>query len=173
MVFHRVVEILSELWSQHDSASQNHNDTKFNRPRQKKNKVHVATPVNVAAGARCRGMLSWWTCSSDMQVSQKTRWLALNLQIYSSWSQEHASANFSIKFQYCILARWGTGALRPRDGCARDLVNFREKKLCIARSLRARAGSAVYLPWIQIWDDADSIARRDNQKSKFGLRHVV
>jgi hypothetical protein len=36
--------------------------------------------------------------------------------------------------------------------CARDFVNFREKKSCIARALRGRARLTVYPPWIQIRD---------------------
>jgi hypothetical protein len=42
-----------------------------------------------------------------------------------------------------------------------------------ARPRRARAGLTVNPPWIQITDGAMSLARRDQRKSKFGLRQGI
>ena len=77
--------------------------------------------------------------------------------------------NFSGKFStYCILDRDKTGASKPRGGCARDFVNFREK-FHASRAGRGRVGLTVYPPRIQIADVATPRSRPDHRKSKFGL----
>ena len=59
-----------------------------------------------------------------------------------------------------------------RATCARDLVNFRKTKSCIARAA-CLAGLTVYPTWIQIWDVAFARTQSCDRKSKFRLRQPI
>ena len=63
---------------------------------------------------------------------------------------------------YCTVDRKGTGALCPRDGRARDFVNFREN----IYASRARRGRAVL-------EGPRPDLTMTGRKSKFGLRHDI
>jgi hypothetical protein len=56
------------------------------------------------------------------------------------YSIDYGASRIAIFEAYCKLDRDKTGASGPRGGCARDFVNFRGKKSCIARARRGRAG---------------------------------
>jgi hypothetical protein len=63
---------------------------------------------------------------------------------------------------YCTVDRKGTGALYPRDGRARDFVNFREN-IYASRARRGRAVLKGPRPDLTM----------TGRKSKFGLRHDI